>query len=142
MTFNPMVSIDSIDTDSTQSNDPEIVINELYRIIDKVKTGEYDSISGDLVGFKNSDAKVDIVSVTLYNNDLYQERNSSLIHEQLKCGSVPVALITHDVLLDSMRVIVEPIHEEDETVGYAITKGYEEFALTLLTIGIKEEVEV
>lgn len=143
MNFNPMLEIDGIDYEVVKPHDLENVIQHLHQVIDRVKSGDYDMLQGDLIGYSHDKAKVDIINLNLRGDKWPSSTHSSLNTESLNCGSLPVAMIVHDTLLDATRVMVNPeIDEDGDTVGYAITKGYEEFTQTLLIVGLKEEVEV
>ena len=141
MKFNPMLEIEGIDYEVVKPHDLENVIQHLHQVIDRVKSGEYDMLQGDLIGYSHNNARVDIVNLDLRGQRWSSGSRSSLTVDSLNCGSLPVAMIVHDTLLDATRVMVNPeIDEDGDTVGYAITKGYEEFTQTLLLIGLKEEV--
>lgn len=141
MTFRPMVEIESIDSDFTKPHDLENVVQQLHRVIDRVKSGEYDMLQGDLIGYNYDTAKVDIINTNLKGSKWEGAMQSTLSVESINCGSLPVSMIVHDTLLDATRIMAMPeIDDEGETIGYVITKGYEEFAQTIITLGLKDEV--
>ncbi len=144
MNFKPMLVIEGVESEVTKPHDLENVVQHLHQVIDRVKSGEYDMLQGDLIGFSHDKAKVDLINLNLRSEEWQQPTHSSLIVDSLHCGSLTVAMIIHDTLLDATRVIVNPVEVNDDgdTIGYEITKGYEEFAQSILLVGIKEEEEV
>lgn len=136
--FNPMIVIEAFRQDTVEPNDRDNVVDHLHQIIDKIKTGEYTALQGDLIGFNEETAVLDIISTNIHQG----ERYSSLLVDTIECGSTAVAMILHDTLLDTTRVIIDPVFDEEgSTVGYELTKGYEEFTMSIITLGLKEEVE-
>ena len=121
-------------------NSKEVIINDLSmhgdlptvqaainELIQKVSTGEYQQLSGDLVGYNPTNNQVDIININL-NHPSSQNPNGYLGVSRMMFHNQTETNIAHDNICETFGLsVVEQRTSEDELDHYLVLHGYEAF---------------
>lgn len=114
----------------------QVSINEL---IQKVSTGEYQQLSGDLVGYNPTNNQVDIININL-NHPSSQNPNGYLGVSRMMFHNQTETNIAHDNICETFGLsVVEQRTSEDELDHYLVLHGYESFTQEIMKLVPEEK---
>lgn len=114
----------------------QVSINEL---IQKVSTGEYQQLSGDLVGYNPTNNQVDIININL-NHPSSQNPNGYLGVSRMMFHNQTETNLAHDDLCETMGLaVVEQRGNDNALEGYLVLRGYESFTQEIMLLVPEEQ---
>jgi hypothetical protein len=114
----------------------QVSINEL---IQKVSAGEYQQLSGDLVGYNPTNNKVDIININL-NHPSSQNPNGYLGVSRMMFHNQTETNLAHDDLCETMGLaVVEQRGNDNALEGYLVLRGYESFTQEIMLLVPEEQ---